>query len=146
MKKSKPIEFKCFVITLNSLKINQSIFEMRFGHFFLFPKMIFQKNLISFSSLFLLSLATQSLKIIFSFHPRQGSPHTGDWCIISPSVSSFVSLGATLPFISFCLPHWGLIQFEYCSSKWLGFPLQHGFLIIFVSSKSSHVITKKKEK
>src|ERR1044072_3384508 len=91
-----------FLLMLNSLKNKQSIFEMRFGHVCLSKNDFPKKNFDFFLSLFLLSLATQSLKIIFSsFHPRQGSPpHWGLVHYFSISIS-FVSLGATLLFISF---------------------------------------------
>ena len=117
-------KWKCFVLTLNSLKNKAINFEMRFGHVCLskndFPKKI---NLIF--CLFLLSLATQSLKINFSsfFHPGQGSPL--HWGLVHYfSISIIIRFtGGYFAIYLICLPHWGLTQFEYCSSKCLGSPL-----------------------
>src|ERR1044072_604124 len=113
---------------------------MRSGHVCLSKNDFSKKKKINlfFLFLFLLSLATQSLKIIFLhfFTLDKDHPCSGGQCIISPSISSFISLGAILPSISFCLPHWGLTQLEYCSSKCpLISPTIGGFLIICVSMK-----------
>src|ERR1044072_2261652 len=96
-------KWKCFVLTLNSFKNKAMNFEMRFGHVCLskndFPKKI---NLI-FCLFFYYPLLPKASKLIFLhfFTLDKDHPYTGGWCIISPSVSSFVSLGATVPFISF---------------------------------------------
>src|ERR1044072_4391700 len=115
---------------------------MRYGHVCLskndFPKKI---NLI-FCLYFYYPLLPKASKLFFHFTLDKDHPTLGTGALFLHQYHHSFHWGATLPFISFCLPHRGLTQFEYCSSKWLGFPLQQGFLTIFVSSKSSHVITK----
>src|ERR1044072_1161160 len=115
---------------------------------FVYPKMIFQKKINLIFCLFLLSLATQSLKINFSsfFHPGQGSPL--HWGLVHYfSISIIIRFtGGYFAIYLICLPHWGLTQLEYCSSKWLGIPLHQGYPHNFCISKIFSCNNKKKMK
>src|ERR1044072_2565049 len=98
---------------------------MRSGHVCLSKNDFSRKKLICFFCLYFYYPLLPKPQNYFSsfFHPRQGSPLL--WGTVHYfSISIIIHFtGGYFTIYLICLPHWGMTQFEYCSSKCLGSPL-----------------------